>query len=609
MLLMLLWALLWGGECAEGWVGQDQGHKKSQTLVPGYWLKVEKTVTAQRGLCVLVPCSFSYPQEGYTESIPAHGYWFTHPANTDSDFPVATNNQFREVASWTQGRFQLVGSLRDRSCSLLITDVQEGDRRSYFFRFERGDSVKFNFWRNQFYLNVTALTQKPAVYVPELLDPGRQVTAICVFDFYWEQCEAPTFSWTGAALSSQETNVTTAHVSVLTLTPRQQDHDTTLTCRVDFPRRGVGIENSVLLNVAYAPKVPVISISSDKESVLELQGDSPSWQAQKGQFLRLLCAADSRPPATLIWALEDRALSQSHPSGSGGLELVLPGVQPGDAGRYSCRAENRLGFQSRTLKLSVNYAPENLTVTVSGANGTVLENLRNGAILPVLEGQSLRLLCVTHSNPPALLSWARGGQLWSPSQPSDSGVLELPRIQLEHEGEYICNAQNLLGSLSVSLNLSVHRAGKTGLTSKGFSAGALLGAGVAALVLCLVLFAVKALREARTHAEAGAQAEAQAGTETGRARVTRRSTILDYVNVVPAARGLAGNRKAKPSSPSRAPPAGANSPELKSPPPAPGPRNSQEEIHYAALSFPRLRPQETQQPNDTSSEYAEIRFH
>lgn len=120
---------------------------------------------------------------------------------------------------------------------------------------------------------------------------------------------------------------------------------------------------------------------------------------------------------------------------------------------------------------------------------------------------------------------------------------------------------------------------------------------------------MKALREARTHAEAGAQAEAQAGTETGRARVTRRSTILDYVNVVPAARGLAGNRKAKPSSPSRAPPAGANSPELKSPPPAPGPRNSQEEIHYAALSFPRLRPQETQQPNDTSSEYAEMRFH
>lgn len=147
--------------------------------------------------------------------------------------------------------------------------------------------------------------------------------------------------------------------------------------------------------VADAPKVPVISISRDKESgtgglrggtglgrsslgmkscqecgensvppspffspplsaVLELQGDSPSWQAQKGQFLRLLCAADSRPPATLIWALEDRALSQSHPSGSGGLELVLPGVQPGDAGRYSCRAENRLGFQSRTLKLSVN---------------------------------------------------------------------------------------------------------------------------------------------------------------------------------------------------------------------------------------------------------------
>lgn len=88
-------------------------------------------------------------------------------------------------------------------------------------------------------------------------------------------------------------------------------------------------------------------------AVPEPQGSSPYLAAQKGQLLRLLCAADSTPPATLSWALEDRVLSWSHPWGPRTLALVLPGVKPGDSGRYTCRAENRLGSQSRSLDLSV----------------------------------------------------------------------------------------------------------------------------------------------------------------------------------------------------------------------------------------------------------------
>lgn len=88
---------------------------------------------------------------------------------------------------------------------------------------------------------------------------------------------------------------------------------------------------------------------------------------------------------------------------------------------------------------------------------TVTEHLGNGngTPLPVLEGQDLRLLCVAHSNPPASLSWAQGGQTLHPSQPSDPGVLELPQIQREHEGEFTCHAQNPLGSQKASLSLSV----------------------------------------------------------------------------------------------------------------------------------------------------------
>uniref|UniRef100_A0A0A0MVB0 Sialic acid binding Ig like lectin 10 n=1 Tax=Papio anubis TaxID=9555 RepID=A0A0A0MVB0_PAPAN len=573
---------------------------------------------------------------------------------TSKDAPVATNDQNREVEMSTQGRFQLTGDPGKRSCSLVIRDAQMWDAAWYFFRVERGTYVKYNFKNNGFLLKVT----------------------------------------------------------VLSFTPSPQDHDTDLTCHVDFSRKGVSAQRTVRLRVAYAPRDLVISIFRDNTSALELQpqGNVPYLEAQKGQFLRLLCAADSQPPATLSWVLQDRVLSLSHPWGPRTLGLELPGVKAADSGRYTCRAENRLGSQQRALDLSVQYPPENLSVMVSQANRTVLENLGNGTSLPVLEGQSLRLVCVTHSSPPARLSWTQGGQTVGSSLPSDPGVLELPRVQVEQEGEFTCHAQHPLGSQHVSVSLSVHyppqllgpscsweaeglhcscssqaspapalrwwlgeellegkssqdsfdvtsssvrpwvnsslslrrglssglglsceawnvhgaRSGsilqlpdKKGLVSTAFSNGAFLGIGITALLfLCLTLIIMKILPKRQTQ------------TETPRPRFSRHSTILDYINVVPKAGPLAQNRnqKATPRSPSRTPlPPGAPSPESKKkqkkqhqlpsfPEPksssqAPESQESQEELHYATLNFPGVRPRpEAWMPKGTQADYAEVKF-
>uniref|UniRef100_A0A2K5MKQ8 Sialic acid binding Ig like lectin 10 n=1 Tax=Cercocebus atys TaxID=9531 RepID=A0A2K5MKQ8_CERAT len=602
MLLLLLLSSLLGG---------------SQATDESFWIRVEESVTVLEGLCVSVPCSFNYPSRGWTESTPAYGYWFKAGTETETskDAPVATNDQNREVEMSTQGRFQLTGDPGKRSCSLVIRDAQMWDAAWYFFRVERGTYVRYNFKNNGFLLKVTALTQKPDVYIPETLEPGQPVTVICVFNWAFEECPAPSFSWTGTALSTQGTKPTTSHFSVLSFTPSPQDHDTDLTCHVDFSRKGVSAQRTVRLRVAYAPRDLVISISRDNTSALKPQENLTHLEAQKGQFLRLLCAADSQPPATLSWVLQDRVLSLSHPWGPRTLGLELPGVKAGDSGRYTCRAENRLGSQQRALDLSVQYPPENLRVMVSQANRTVLENLGNGTSLPVLEGQSLRLVCVTHSSPPARLSWTQGGQTVGPSQPSDPGVLELPRVQMEQEGEFTCHAQHPLGSQHVSVSLSVHY--KKGLVSTAFSNGAFLGIGITALLfLCLTLIIMKILPKRQTQ------------TETPRPRFSRHSTILDYINVVPKAGPLAQNRnqKATPSSSSRTPlPPGAPSPESKKkqkkqhqlpsfPEPksstqAPESQESQEELHYATLNFPGIRPRpEAWMPKGTQADYAEVKF-
>uniref|UniRef100_A0A2K6RHG4 Ig-like domain-containing protein n=1 Tax=Rhinopithecus roxellana TaxID=61622 RepID=A0A2K6RHG4_RHIRO len=467
LLLPLLLPVLGAGEWVGGWgshVGTGAAAEplhlprvpEQGSQLQSSSLQVQRLVTVQEGLCVIVPCNLSYPWDGWNESTAAYGYWFRKGTNTNRGAPVATNNPSREVEMSTQGRFQLTGDPGKGSCSLVIRDAQREDEARYFFRVERGRRVRHNFLNDGFVLKVTALTQKPDVYIPETLEPGQPVTVICVFNWAFEECLAPSFSWTGAALSHRRTRLSTTHFSVLSFTPSPQDHDTDLTCHVDFSRKGVSAQRTVRLLVAYAPRDLVISISQDNTSALKPQENLTHLEAQKGQFLRLLCAADSQPPATLSWVLQDRVLSLSHPWGPRPLGLELPGVKAGDSGRYTCRAENRLGSQQRALDLSVQYPPENLRVMVSQANRTVLENLGNGTSLPVLEGQSLRLVCVTHSSPPARLSWTQEGQILSPSQPSDPGVLELPRVQMEHEGEFTCHAQHPLGSQHVSLSLSLH---------------------------------------------------------------------------------------------------------------------------------------------------------
>lgn len=71
----------------------------------------------------------------------------------------------------------------------------------------------------------------------------------------------------------------------------------------------------------------------------------------EGQFLRLLCVADSNPPAVLSWSREGKALSPSQPSAPGVLEL--PHVGAGDEGEFTCQAQHPLGSQHISFSLSV----------------------------------------------------------------------------------------------------------------------------------------------------------------------------------------------------------------------------------------------------------------
>ncbi|XP_036054324.1 sialic acid-binding Ig-like lectin 12 [Onychomys torridus] len=364
MLLLLL--LLWGMTGVEG--GPD--------ATQGYSLNVKREVVVQEGLCVLIPCRFSYPTGKRTDSDPVHGYWFHSGANTGHDFPVATNNPQRPVLKRTQGRFFLLGDPQKNNCSLDIRETRKEDTGSYFFRLERGEE-KYNYILNTMTLHVTALTITPHILIPETLEARRPSNLTCSAPW---ACELPTFSWTGPSVSLLSTNAIGS--SVLTIIPQPWDHGTNLTCQVTLPGTGVTTRT--------------------------------------------------------------------------------------------------------TIRLSVSYAPENLTMTVYKGVGPATTALRNGSTLTFLEGESLHMVCTVDSNPPARLSWAYENLILSPIQSSTPGLLELPRMHLRYEGKFTCSAQNVLGSQHMSLSLFLKR--KSGLTTEVILL-AVVEAAVKALLLglCLII--------------------------------------------------------------------------------------------------------------------------
>ncbi|KAK7805550.1 hypothetical protein U0070_023153 [Myodes glareolus] len=186
---------------------------------------------------------------------------------------------------------------------------------------------------------------------------------------------------------------------------------------------------------------------------------------EAGRPSNLTCSAPwACGSPTFSWTGSSVSLLSTNSAGSSVL-TVTP--QPRDHGtNLTCQVTlPGAGVTTRkTIRLNVSYAPKNLTVTISQGADSEFITPENGSSLPVSEGQSLRLLCSTDSNPPANQSWTLDNLSLFPSKPPEPGSLELFLVHLKHEGVYTCQAQHALGSQHFSLNLHLQR--KSGLMAE-----------------------------------------------------------------------------------------------------------------------------------------------
>ncbi|XP_066230382.1 sialic acid-binding Ig-like lectin 5 isoform X4 [Saccopteryx leptura] len=333
MVPLLLLPLLWGGSL------QEQ---------PGYELRVQESVRVQEGLCVHVPCSFSYPRSSWFSSGTLYTYWYRDGDNTGHKILVATNNEVKSVKTEFRNRFFLADP-KTNDCSLSIRDARMRDTGTYFFRVEKENCGNYSYKEKKLKLQVTALTDKPDIHIPELLEADRSTQLTCSLSGACEGGSRLTFSWVGDALDSL--NPQTLHSSALTFTPRPQDHGTNLTCQVKCAGSSVITQRTIWLNVFYAPRHLTIGISFRNVTALKILQTISSLTILEGEAVRLLCVADSNPPAKLSWFRGSPALNATPISSTATLEL--PRVGTAEEGEFSCRAWHPLGSQTLSLSLSV----------------------------------------------------------------------------------------------------------------------------------------------------------------------------------------------------------------------------------------------------------------
>ncbi|XP_045844246.1 sialic acid-binding Ig-like lectin 14 isoform X3 [Meles meles] len=241
MVPLLLLPLLWGGSLQEEW---------------GYKLQVPDSVTVQEGLCVHVPCSFSYPWSSWSTRERPYMSWFWSRDSSYDSQPVATNDPTKTVKTETWGRFDLVGKPSENNCSLRIREARRSDQGLYKFQIET-DHGRYIYRDAQLNLQVAALTQEPDIHFPEPLKAGYPTNLTCSLRGSCEERRPLSFFWVGGALDSLDRR--TLRSSVLTLTPRVQDHGSNLTCQVLLPVAGT-VARTIRLNVSYAPQLMTMRV-------------------------------------------------------------------------------------------------------------------------------------------------------------------------------------------------------------------------------------------------------------------------------------------------------------------------------------------------------------
>ncbi|XP_044515208.1 sialoadhesin, partial [Gracilinanus agilis] len=402
----------------------------------GSWeVSSPKDVQGVSGSCLVIPCTFSFPS-GVTANQGITAIWFRDYSDVNKKVVVSHSQDPTQVEKRFQGRAVFLGDPEQRTCNLLLRELSPDDNGQYTFRFE---IIGVDSWSAKMGTTVTVTDEpsSPAIASPADLREGTEVIFNCSTPYVCPE-DGSQISWHGqdpahsniSQLQVLEPTGVTYHQR-LHVALSWRDHGRVLRCL--FSVAGKQSQGEILLQVQSA-WVQV----------------SPSLEVREGETVSLSCKVTGGAPdgTTYNWYRDSRHLPE--PTAS---TLHFPSIMAEQGGAYHCQARAPGGATSLAspVSLHVSYPPRQPTLT---------------ALLELEAGRSGLIICQVDSDPQAQLRLLRGSQLLASSQSRigmDSSQVtrsfnvlrvEIPDVGLEDEGQYICEASNVLGNATASVAFS-----------------------------------------------------------------------------------------------------------------------------------------------------------
>ncbi|XP_059497404.1 sialic acid-binding Ig-like lectin 10 [Stegostoma tigrinum] len=405
-------------------------------LAQNWEAKTPREVTAQKGSCAQIPCHYRYPSKLVDQH--RNGIWFNNKKEVTSSIAFHSQDHSQEAPHFHH-RTRLFGRLKDGDCSLIINNIGWEDAGPYFFRVEFEGEYKFSY-RSVTQLHVSDFTDKPMISPVEII-AGKRVNLSCTFN---TTCNgtAPALTWdTPTAVPGSVSNtvtqrgVTLTYTSVLSLTPSLRHHGQTLTCRVRYPT--VSSKQTFVLTVQYPPQnLSITSIDGIKDSTINIM---------EGKAVVIICSVESFPASNLIWGHLNATMNRT--SSNNELWLKISHVTYRDSGDYRCVAKNEHGTVEGSITITVEYPPQNLSISS-------LDWIQDSSI-NIIEGKAAVMICSVNSFPASNLTWRHLNATMNRTNSDNVLWLEIPHVTYRETGDYQCMAENDHGAVEGSITIAV----------------------------------------------------------------------------------------------------------------------------------------------------------
>ncbi|XP_068425235.1 myelin-associated glycoprotein [Clinocottus analis] len=296
----------------------------SSPVFTGEWkAKVVSELDALVGSCVVVPCSFTHPEEKLPSSR-LRGIW--HRSN-DKNQRIYYEDATQIMENF-RGRTRMLGHLGQDNCTLEVMDIKDHDNGPFCFRIELARTEtdlsttdKFSFVEDCFTLRMLPDPPNPTLTHPKDAIQGVPYTITCSVT-HTCPTHLPKLTWSRVSNGDVVTEVHKAirfgyweAQSILTFTAGEKDDHSEVTCSAKYNGRSsssttmtlyvkrVDNYNHIIIPIVVVIVIAVVSavfciliVKKYKKRIAELQSRDGSVWNRLSRLSRRIRSDVSRPP-------------------------------------------------------------------------------------------------------------------------------------------------------------------------------------------------------------------------------------------------------------------------------------------------------------------------